>query len=401
MSAELPRATVRTARGRGAVAVIDVRGPGTFDALAAVLHGATIRPRHDADRPLLRRLGGPSGEEVVVVVDPAADGRPQAAELHCHGGAAVVAWVLERLRERGVQTAFEGADIASSAGADSPRRRAWALLPGAPTARTAEALLEQASGALEDELAAILARLGPDPRGAAGGLRRLIGRSALGVRLLTGHTVALGGPPNVGKSALFNAIAGYERAIVSPVAGTTRDALRARLAFRGWPVELVDTAGLHEAADGLDGRSVSRSRDVLAGADLVLRVVDRSLPFEATDLPALLPAGRTLLVASKADRPPAWDASGRGARAVSAVSGEGLGELIDAVLDRLGVAPDALRGPLPVLASQVGHLERALAAVEAGDTVAARRLLGELLRVGPAAPPGAGPSGDPPTDRVS
>jgi tRNA modification GTPase len=386
MNAGPPRAVVLTARGRGAVAVIAVRGPGALGAVAAVLHGGTDL-RATPGRPLLRRLGGAAGEEVVIVAEPAG----AAVEVHCHGGTAVVAWVLDRLREAGVAVEQEAGAADRITG--GTRGQAWALLPEAPTVRTAEILLEQATGALDAELSAIGGLVASDAQAAARRLRLLIERSRLGCRLISGHAVVLAGPPNVGKSSLFNAIAGYERAIVSPTAGTTRDALRARLAFRGWPVELVDTAGLHDAEHELDREAVARSRAALDGADLVLRVADRSRPFDAADFPDPVPAGRTLIVASKADLPAAWDADARGAVAVSAANGAGIAELIDAVLDRLGVGPEGPGGPLPFLPSQGGDLRRALAALEGGDAGAARRLL-----EGPA---GAGPSGLPPVDRVS
>src|SRR5262249_7726954 len=119
------------------------------------------------------------------------------------------------------------------------------LVQRAPTLRTAAILLDQLNGAFATEVRRILALFETDPRNAAFSLHRLaeLGNT-VGRHLVEPWKVVVAGPPNVGKSSLVNALAGYQRSVVSEVAGTTRDAVSVRTAFDGWPVELIDTAGL-------------------------------------------------------------------------------------------------------------------------------------------------------------
>src|SRR5206468_12815742 len=122
--------------------------------------------------------------------------------------------------------------------------------------------------------------------GAAGpldGLDRVIRRAAVGLRLISGWKVVIAGRPNVGKSRLFNAMAGFARAIVDPTPGVTRDVVTFRTAFGGWPVELADTAGLRATEDAIESMGIARSRREQVDADLVLLVLDRSELLQPTD----------------------------------------------------------------------------------------------------------------------
>jgi tRNA modification GTPase len=141
-----------------------------------------------------------------------------------------------------------------------------------------------------------------------------------GERVRSGLVFAVAGAPNVGKSSLVNALAGRDVAIVSPVPGTTRDAVEARIVLGGVPVTLVDTAGLHATSDAIEAEGIRRARARAAEADLVLAV------HEAGGGPAIgpeaLPAAENVLaIANKVDRAPASPDSGI---AVSALTGCGL-----------------------------------------------------------------------------
>ena len=129
--------------------------------------------------------------------------------------------------------------------------------------------------------------------------------------LQSGLRVALCGQPNVGKSSLLNALLGEERAIVTPIPGTTRDMVQGDLLLGGSVIHLTDTAGLHATDDPVEQLGVARARRAMEDADLVLAVFDQSRPLDADDraLLAALQGKNVLLVLNKADLPPAIVAS--------------------------------------------------------------------------------------------
>ncbi len=144
------------------------------------------------------------------------------------------------------------------------------------------------------------------------------------------------GPPNVGKSSIVNALAGYTRSVVSPLPGTTRDIVTTRIALDGWPVELIDTAGFHERGDALENAGMRRAQDILAGADLGLWVLDASAPAQ------LPPAGVPIrgMVINKIDLPAVWrpdDLALSAPAVVSATKGLGVTELCQWIGSLLGL----------------------------------------------------------------
>jgi tRNA modification GTPase len=176
-----------------------------------------------------------------------------------------------------------------------------------------------------------------DAAGRLGGLRRqldeVLAKSRQGSLLRSGIQVVLAGLPNVGKSSLLNRLAGEERAIVAPVAGTTRDALREPIQIEGVPLVLVDTAGLRASADLVEQLGIERTRQELGRADLVLVVHEAG---KAQPGPADLPVGvQRIEVYNKVDLLPGFSAP-RGALAVSAKTGQGLDALRKAILAAAG-----------------------------------------------------------------
>jgi tRNA modification GTPase len=172
----------------------------------------------------------------------------------------------------------------------------------------------------------------------------LLATSRRGRLVREGFQAAIVGKPNVGKSSLFNALAGASRAIVTAVAGTTRDLVSETVDVEGLRVTLVDTAGLREAGDAIEAEGVRRSHQALDTADVVVVVVDRSAPLEEADLQVVASTrGRArVVVANKADRDPSWthDALGEAAADTvdaSATTGRGLDEVRERLVRALDV----------------------------------------------------------------
>jgi tRNA modification GTPase len=145
--------------------------------------------------------------------------------------------------------------------------------------------------------------------------------------------VVLAGRPNVGKSSLLNRLAGEERAIVTPIAGTTRDALREPIQIQGVPLTLVDTAGLREECSAIERLGMERTQRELGQADLVLLVEEAGKP--APPLPGLTSQVQRIVVYNKLDLAAQFKAPA-GAVAVSAKTGQGLEELRAAILAAAG-----------------------------------------------------------------
>ncbi|MGZ3469764.1 MAG: GTPase [Isosphaeraceae bacterium] len=376
-----PFLTILTPQGRGAVAVVRVWGRG-----AVAVADAVFRPargpglaRTEAGRLRLGRIGRGLGDEVVAVV---IEEDPPVVEIQCHGGSAAVGLVVEALREAGAQLA-EPAVWAELTGESSIRADALLDLTRAPTLRTAEILLEQTQGALDRELTRLIEEIRGPHHVALEHLDRLIARGQVGMRLTTGWRVVIAGRPNVGKSRLLNALAGYQRAIVDPTPGTTRDLVTALTAFDGWPVELVDTAGVRETDNAIERSGIDRTLRQTETADLVLKVLDRSEPLQVDDRTLMSGSGPALLLASKADLPPAWElceaAAAASILAVSAERGDGLDRLLAAVIAALvPVTPEPGAG-VPFRRAHLDRLERARAALEGGNHELAIRSIEPML----------------------
>jgi tRNA modification GTPase len=387
VSMKRPSVSVLTARGRGAIGVVRVWGAGALAAASEAFRpargeGLSATSRR---RPRLGRIGAGLGDEVVAVV---LGGEPPEVEIQCHGGPAAIELVVEALAAAGA-VLVEPRAFAEHAAASPARAAAMLDLARASTLRTAEILLEQANGALDAEIDRILALLGADRARALGALDRLIGRGGVGMRLVSGWRVVIAGRPNVGKSRLLNALAGYRRAIVDPTPGTTRDVVTASSAFDGWPVELVDTAGVREADDLIERSGIERALREHGRADLLLKVFDRSQTLDADDRRLLDAAGDSLLIVNKADLPAAWTPEAEGFAepsvvTISAERGGGLEGLASAIARRLVPAPPEPGAGLPFRAEHLESLEAAREAVAAGREDEAIRILATPRGVGPA-----------------
>jgi tRNA modification GTPase len=314
-------------------------------------------PAHAIDHAVVTYFPGPhsyTGEDVVEV---SAHGSPLVLRAIVAAGVACGA----RLAEPGEFTlrAFLNGRI------DLPQAEAVADLIDAVTPLQARAAFDQMQGTLTTAIARIdevlfdlIARLEAsvdfpdegyhfiDPKGLARAIDDLLARTT---RLLAdggrgrlvreGLQIAIVGKPNVGKSSLFNALAGASRAIVTDIPGTTRDLVTETIDLDGLRATLVDTAGLRPTVDIIEAEGVARSKQAHAVADLTLVVLDRSQPLDADDrgVFAQTEEHQRLIVANKADLAPAWrDGAPAAAVAVSASTGDGMDELrrrIAAALD--------------------------------------------------------------------
>ena len=320
-----------TPPGSGAIATIAVRGPEAWAIIRN--HFRSAKPLPDQPSTYTSwfgTFGEGVGDEVILAVLAA---EPETSiEIHCHGGRQVVRWLIDLLvREGCLETSCD--ELLTVHGA-------WKLLPHAKTLRTAAILLDQANGAFDRALVEIGRAI--ESGSTADALVRLhaLSRYApVGQHLIEPWRVVIAGAPNAGKSSLLNALAGYQRSVVAPVPGTTRDVVSAALAFDGWPVELSDTAGLREGRDELEREGIARAQRQLATADLCLWVIDVTDPeptiFECIPINALP-------ILNKCDRPSAIDETRfPDAIRVSALTGEGIDQLIDTMMARL--VPDVPR----------------------------------------------------------
>jgi len=315
-----------TPSGSGAIATIAVSGPGAWSAVRRLFRPASPHPLPAQPRPgstWFGTIGEGTGDDVILAVtetDP-----ETLIEIHCHGGRQVVCWLIDLIQH-------EGGLLSSTIAVDSVESP-WALLPHAKTLRTAAILLDQANGAFHRALAQIADALQTQQDSdAEAKLRDLIQYAAIGRHLIEPWRVVIAGAPNAGKSSLLNALAGYQRSIVAPVPGTTRDVVSATLAFDGWLVELSDTAGLRTAGDQLEQEGIVRAKNHIEQADLCLWVIDTTAPLPSSGDQSVgeweFAADRTIAVLNKTDLPPAWDLSGfTEAASVSSLKGTGLDEL--------------------------------------------------------------------------
>jgi tRNA modification GTPase len=391
---------VSTAPGRAAVAVVRISGPLAHQAVARLCAGRAPPP----DRRLrLRRLRDADGTDldsalVVCFPEGASYTGEASAELHLHGGTAVVAAVLAALDSiPGLRPALPGEfsrrafengrlDLAQLEGVadlidartEAQRRQARRSADGALARQAAtwraelvaalalvEAGIDFADEALPDSI-----RKEADARirALSDGLAAERRGAEAARSLRDGFTVAIVGPPNVGKSTLFNALLRREAAITSPTAGTTRDVLEAACDMGGLPVTLLDTAGLRETDDPIEAAGVARARDRAASADLRLVVHD---PFTVPERDAMRPGD--VVVITKTDLAPAAQID---AFSVSALTGEGVEALARMIAQRLS-ARLAEAGAV-VNARQTAAIDAALGAlrraIDAPDELAAAEL---------------------------
>ena len=326
-----PIVALATAAGRSALAVVRLSGDGAFDIACRVIAGFSSDPPRTAT---LATFQTPDGIRIdrglyLAFPAPASYTGEDMVELSCHGGLSVPPRLLAALHAAGARPAAPGEftrRAVLNGKLDLVQAEAVGDLIDANAPAQARVALEQLEGGLSRRLGELRESLldlqamlgyeidfpdeddGPVPieriaeRAAdvSRRIERLIATAPAGERLREGALVVLAGRPNAGKSSLFNALLGTGRALVTETPGTTRDAIEAHTDVLGWPVRLVDTAGLWEGEDVIDRLSVEVSRRYLAAADLVLLCVegDRS---PGPDESELVTGRHLLLVRTKSD----------------------------------------------------------------------------------------------------
>jgi tRNA modification GTPase len=369
-----------TPPGQGAIATLGLAGPGAWTLARALFRPRTGRGLPDdpcRGRFWLGRCGDEVSDDVVlavVAVEPVLQ-----VEIHSHGGRAVVGLLLDLFTARGCRPC-SWPEFLGYTGTDPLRIEAAVALAQATTTRTAAVLLDQYHGAFGD---AVAAAVGAVDRGEIAEATALVAgmarRVGLGRRLTEPWRVVVAGAPNVGKSSLVNALAGYQRSIVAPTPGTTRDVVTARIAVDGWPIELTDTAGLRDVTGSIEGQGIERARSAAAGADLCLWVLDASTP---PVWPETESSNRRIVV-NKIDLPALWDLCRAGeAVHVSAVTGEGLPALCAALARWLVPEPPPAGAAVPFTATLGDAIEEVVRAFAAGEVGQARAVLQRLPGVG-------------------
>jgi tRNA modification GTPase len=367
-------AAVSTPPGRGGIGVVRISGP----AAKSIAEALTERTNDWAPRKVqLATLVDEEGRHVDRILTtwfpaPRSYTGEDIVELSCHGSPAVLAFALERAMGAGARLAEPGEltlRAFRNGRLDLPQAEAVRDLIESTTVYQARVAMRQVEGGLSRRLAAIkrelleliaLLEAGIDfaeddidvaPNGEL--LRRLALIRPPAARLVEsfrygkavhgGVTLAILGRPNVGKSSLFNRLLERDRAIVTPIAGTTRDVIGETAQIDGLPVRLLDTAGIRATADVIEAEGVERSWEALADADVILAVLDLSEPLDAADHELLARAqasGQALVVGNKSDLP-RRAALENGALEVCATTGAGFGALRAAIRETAAPTPDS------------------------------------------------------------
>jgi len=368
-----------TPPGRSAIATLLVDGAGATGHIARLFQSNSGRRVEDVPlkRIVVGRIGshvGGCGEEVVVCRRG-----PECVEVHCHGGRAAAATITQSLVSAGCR-AVSWQDRAIDWERNRIAAEARTALAQACTQRTATILLDQYNGALASAADKIGRQLGQQhTTDALHDLQALLARSAVGGHLTEPWRVVVAGRPNVGKSSLVNALLGYERAIVYEQPGTTRDALTALTAVDGWPVELIDTAGVRESDDDVERAGVRLAQETMARADLVVLVSDLAEDWGDEDEALWSTLSAPLLVHNKNDLAAPGDDRPVGL-ATSAFTGVGIDQLLAAMGQRLVPDPPPENAAVPFTQRQRALLKRSCRALEQGEAATATAIVRELLR---------------------
>jgi tRNA modification GTPase len=368
-------AAVLTPGGLAAIATIAVVGPGAPTIVNSLFQGSVqLLDQPGPGRVWHGWFGNQVKDQVAISVNR---GAPLPwIEVHCHGGAEVVQALLQDLADAGAAP-VSWQDLPARRPASPIQLEADRVLPAALTLRAATILLWQVNGACDQALEQIRTALRSSSNAEAAQLLcALRKRSRTGLHLTVPWRIVLAGAPNAGKSSLMNVLAGVQRSIVTPTAGTTRDVVTSLLAFEGWPAAVADTAGLRAPGDELEEAGIARANREIERADLCLWVLDGSAD---PVWPARSPAN-LLLVVNKIDLPPGWDWMAlEGACRISAVTGQGIEDLSRTIGRALVPDPPLPGEAVPFTPELCDAISSAGSLMERGRSQATLELVEQLL----------------------
>ena len=429
-------AAIATAPGAGGIAIVRLSGPESYEVAAKVFRPANPAKKVADAKGYTAMFGAfVEGEEAfdegvaLFFRAPHSYTGEDTAELQCHGSPAVLAMALEALFAQGVRQAGPGEFTKRAflnGKLDLTQAEAVADLLEAETPAAVRQAAGQLSGALSRRVAALYDGLVdlmahfhavldyPDEDiapfradtiresldAARTGLDALLRTYDRGRYIAGGVPCVLIGRPNAGKSSLLNALLGYDRAIVTDVAGTTRDTVEEKVQVGHVLLRLCDTAGLRDTGDAVEQLGVQRTRDAARQAALALLVLDGSRPLTAEDEDAIATAAavpRQLVILNKTDLPAGVEPAALSQRfgqvyPLSAATGEGVDALCRAV-EALYPAGRQAQGEFLTNARQADAVARSLEAVRSArraledgmtpdvvltDAEAALEALGEL-----------------------
>jgi len=368
-----PIVAIATPYGESAVGMLRLSGSDILKKIERFIRTKSreIKPRYAHFFTLLDEEGKPIDEGILIYYKaPSSYTGEDMVEMFLHGNPLILRRALEVFLKAGIRLAEPGEFTKRAflnGKMDITQAEAVADLIGARTERARELALRQLRGELSnhinplrEKLLELIAYVEADIEFSeqdiptltkeqvilaleeiVSKIKELLSTVKTGEFIRKGMNLAIVGKPNVGKSSLFNALLGSERAIVSDVPGTTRDFLKEELHLEGIPINLIDTAGIRKTADRIESIGVERSIEKLKMSDLVLFVVDASKPLEREDweIYNLVKEKEHICVLNKIDigvELSVLEAFPEGIK-VSAKTGEGIKELKKAMLDRVGI----------------------------------------------------------------
>lgn len=356
---------IATPPGRGGVGMVRVSGK-SLTAFGQILCGRALSPRFAQHTRFLDSAGQIIDDGIALLfAAPASFTGEDVLELHAHGSPMVLQALVRRCVELGARHAEPGeftrraylngkmdlaqaeavADVIDAA-TESAARAAVRSLTGEFSARIRvlqdklirlRMFVEATLDFPEEDVEFLETERARDQlNDARVALEHVIAEAGRGQLLHDGIRIVLAGAPNVGKSSLLNALAGDDIAIVTPIAGTTRDTVRSRVSLKGLPAEIVDTAGLRDTVDPIEAMGIARTRAAIADADLALVLVEAAgaVPDQLlAELPLALPR---IIVRNKidlVDHQPRADEHGVW---LSAKTGDGVELLVDTIAESVG-----------------------------------------------------------------